>query len=433
MSTDTIFMEDGSPTSVIDRTHCRAFVRELLTSIRERLGVIRRALIVPPDITRFYSYAGELTGMLFEELEAEADIGILPALGTHLPMTPDEIDRMYPGVPFERFRVHNWRSDVIEIGTIPAELIETISEGRLRFSVRCAINRTIVEDDWDLVISVGQLVPHELAGIANFSKNILIGLGGADFISKSHYLAAVYGTERLMGRAESPMRSLFAYIEKHFLSGLPIVYLMTVRGTEGGRPVTRGLFAGNDERAYSAGAELCREVSITRVERPAKKVVAFMDPEEYHTAWVANKAIYRTRMAIADGGELLVIAPAVKQFGEDGEIDALIRRVGYRSTDEMIRLVETDAGVAANLTAVSHIMVSSPDGRFSITYAPGRLDRRDIEAVGFEYGDPRKLMKRYDVAILADGWNTLADGEEVFFVPRPAAGLWQADVSRSHD
>lgn len=348
----------------------------------------------------------------------------MPALGTHLPMKADEIAAMYPGIPADRFRVHRWRSDVVETGEVPADLVAGLTDGRLRFPITCAVNRTLVEGGWDRIISIGQLVPHELAGIANFSKNILIGLGGSDAIAKSHYVAAVYGLERLMGKADNPMRSILSHMEGHAIADLPITYLMTVRGYEGGRSVTRGLFAGDDARAYRAGAELARAVSITTVDRRADKVIAFMDPAEYHTTWVANKAIYRTRMAVADGGELVVVAPGVRRFGEDAENDAFIRRIGYRSTGDMIRLVDTDPEVAANLAVVAHIIVSSPEDRFRVTYAAGGLAREEMEAAGFAWADPDALVKRYDPTRLSDGWNRLPDGEEIYFVSRPASGLW---------
>ncbi|TVQ23196.1 MAG: DUF2088 domain-containing protein [Spirochaetaceae bacterium] len=401
----------------------------LLDSLRAA-GPLRRVLLVPPDITRLHSGAGELTVLLYRRLSPSADVRVIPALGTHLPMSAAEMGLMYPGIPRDCFLVHNWRTDVVPRGEVPADFVAEVSEGRLRFPITCAVNRTLVEGGWDRIISIGQLVPHEIAGIANFSKNILIGLGGPDTISKSHYVAAVYGLERLMGRLDSPMRRILSWMDRHCIADLPITYLMTVRGSQDGRTVTRGLFAGDDERAYLAGAELCRAVAITDIGRPAAKVVAWMDADEYHTTWVANKAIYRTRMAVADGGELVVIAPGVRQFGEDQDTDALIRRIGYRSTAALIRLVESADITPAELTAISHLIVSSPEERFRVTYAPGGLTPAQTEAAGLSWGDPSELERRYDRSKLSEGWNTLPDGESIYFVPRPAAGLWTAGNRR---
>jgi nickel-dependent lactate racemase len=419
-----IYFAEGSPDRVIDSRGTSELVDSLIAGIEETHGPLRRVLLVPPDITRLHSGAGELTTLLYGKLSSRAHVEIMPAVGTHFAMTPEQISAMYPGIPLDRFKAHRWRHDVVPMGDVPESLVEEISEGRLRFPITSAVNRSLVEGDWDRIISIGQLVPHELAGIANFSKNILIGVGGPDTIAKSHYLAAVYGLERLMGQIDSPMRRILSYMEAHCIADLPITYLMTVRGTENGSSVTRGLFAGETSEVYEVGARLCQRVSITKVARRAKKVVAYMDPQEYHSTWVGNKSIYRTRMVVADGGELVVIAPGIRQFGEDPENDALIRRVGYRSTEEMINLVDSDPSVAANLTAVSHIIVSSPEDRFRITYAPGKLSRNEVEAARFTYADPGELLERYDPEVLSEGWNTLPDGEEIFFVPQPASGLW---------
>lgn len=421
-----LYFAEGSSDRTIGADESSRLVDLMLAGIETNHGPLTRVLLVPPDITRLHSGAGELTVMLYEKLAPRAWVEVMPALGTHLPMAADEIAAMYPGIPADRFRVHRWRTDVVAMGEVPADLVAGLTDGRLRFPITCAVNRTLVQGRWDRIISIGQLVPHELAGIANYSKNILIGLGGSDAIAKSHYVAAVYGLERLMGRVDNPMRSILSHMEEHAIAALPITYLMTVRGYEAGRSVTRGLFAGDDARVYRAGAELARSVSITRVERRAPKVVAFMDPAEYHTTWVANKAIYRTRMAVADGGELVIIAPGVRQFGEDAGNDAFIRRVGYKSTEEMIRLVDSDPDVAANLAVVAHIIVSSPEDRFRVTYAAGGLDREEMESAGFRWADPAELVKRYDPTRLTDGWNTLPDGEEIYFVSRPASGLWVA-------
>ncbi len=419
-----IYFAEGGVDRRIDHREASELVDKLIAGIEETHGTLKRVLLVPPDITRLHSGAGELTALLFSKLSPRAHVEVMPAVGTHFAMTPEQISAMYPGVPHDRFKAHRWREDVVSMGELPEALVEEISEGRLRFPITSAVNRSLVEGNWDRIISIGQLVPHELAGIANFSKNILIGVGGPDTIAKSHYLAAVYGLERLMGQVESPMRRILSYMEEHCIAELPITYLMTVRGTESGASVTRGLFAGETAEVYEVGATLCQRVSITKVDRRAQKVVAYMDPQEYHSTWVGNKAIYRTRMVVADGGELVVIAPGVRQFGEDPENDALIRRVGYRSTEEMIRLVNSDPSVAANLTAVSHIIVSSPESRFKVTYAPGKLSKEETQEARLSYADPTELLERYNPKQLSEGWNTLPDGEEIFFVPQPASGLW---------
>ncbi|MFO0866027.1 MAG: hypothetical protein U0744_15490 [Gemmataceae bacterium] len=171
-------------------------------------------------------------------------------------------------------------------------------------------------------------------------------------------------------------------------------------------------------------AEICRAVNLDRLDRAPKKVVVYLDPTEFRSTWLGNKAVYRTRMAIADGGELIVLAPGVKEFGEDPTIDKLIRRYGYRGTPTTLERVKSEPELAANLSAAAHLIHGSSEGRFMITYCPGHLTREEIEGVGFQYGDLGSMSKRYDIDTLRDGWNLMPDGEEIFYVSNPALGLW---------
>ena len=389
------------------------------------LGDLERVLLVPPDVTRAASWAGPLTVMLYERLKATAHVEILPALGTHAPMTDTELATMFPGIPRPVFHVHDWRRDLVRLGEVPAEFTNEVTEGKLSFPVPCEVNRLLVEGGWDRIISLGQLVPHEVSGIANHSKNIFVGVGGQDTINKTHFIGAVCGMERVMGRARSPVRAVLGYMAEHFARDLPVAYILTVRGRdEAGRLVTRGLYAGNDEACFLRGAELCRQVNVNLLDAPLERAVVHLDPNEFKSTWLGNKAIYRTRMALADGGELVVLAPGVRTFGEDAEIDRLIRKYGYRGTPHTLRMVQQNTDLAANLAAAAHLIHGSSEGRFNITYCPGGLTREEIEAVGFAYADLSNMLKRYDPASLSDGWNVIDDGERVFYISNPGLGLW---------
>ena len=389
------------------------------------LGDLERVLLVPPDVTRAASWAGPLTVMLYERLKATAHVEILPALGTHAPMTDTELATMFPGIPRPVFHVHDWRRDLVRLGEVPAEFTNEVTEGKLSFPVPCEVNRLLVEGGWDRIISLGQLVPHEVSGIANHSKNIFVGVGGQDTINKTHFIGAVCGMERVMGRARSPVRAVLGYMAEHFARDLPVAYILTVRGRdEAGRLVTRGLYAGNDEACFLRGAELCRQVNVNLLDAPLERAVVHLDPNEFKSTWLGNKAIYRTRMALADGGELIVLAPGVRTFGEDAEIDRLIRKYGYRGTPHTLRMVQQNTDLAANLAAAAHLIHGSSEGRFNITYCPGGLTREEIEAVGFAYADLSDMLARYDPASLNDGWNVTDDGERVFYISNPGLGLW---------
>ena len=418
------FLHEGSGQTVIDEARAKHHVQALLAQLRQR-GPLRRVLILPPDMTRLHSWAGFLTCELYEQLHRVAEVAILPAVGTHLAMSADELTHMFPGVPHSVFHVHDWRNGVVPIGEVPAALVQQLSDGKLDFSIKVELDRLLIQEKWDAIISVGQLVPHEVIGIANHAKNVFIGVGGSDLINKSHWLGAVYGIERILGRADTPVRAVLDYASEHFARHLPIVYLLTVRARSAqGNLVTRGLYAGDDRACFERGAHLCRRVNLDLLERAPRKVVVYLDPLEYKSTWLGNKAIYRTRMAIADAGALMVLAPGVRTFGEDATIDRLIRRFGYRGTPTTLAKVRAELELAANLSAAAHLIHGSSEGRFTITYCPGQLSRAEIEAVGFRYGELSALMSRYDPLRLRDGWNRLVDGEEVYFISNPALGLW---------
>jgi nickel-dependent lactate racemase len=415
------YFGEGSAATVIDAERTAALLERMLG----KLPPLGRVLLVPPDITRLASGAGQITVWLYDRLRESAYTEIMPALGTHAPMTAAELETMFPGIPHAHFRVHDWRHDLVQLGEVPGNFVARVSAGRLDYSIACQVNRRLIDGHWDRVISVGQLVPHEVVGIANHNKNIFVGLGGHDMINKTHFLGAVHGMERLMGRAESPVRQVLDYAGDNFARDLPISYVLTVRGkTATGALVTRGLFAGDDRECYRRGAELCRRINLNPLDRALGKVVVYLDPREFRSTWLGNKAIYRTRMAIADGGELIVLAPGVRVFGEDQTIDRMIRKYGYCGTTRILQLVKDNPDLAANLSAAAHLIHGSSEGRFRITYCPGGLSRAEIESVGFGYAELAPMLARYDPRQLKDGPNTLADGEEIFYVSDPGLGLW---------
>ena len=397
-------------------------LRRGLSEALDQLGRRRSVLAVPPDITRLHSQAGTLTGMT-QLYYGAALRDVLPAIGTHRPMTDQEISRMYPGVSPSLFRVHDWRKGIVTLGEVPAEFISEVSEGKVNYPWPAQVDKRLAEGEYDLILSIGQVVPHEVTGMANYNKNILVGTGGAEGINKSHFLGAVYGMERMMGRADTPVRRVLNYADEQFLSDLPIVYVLTVVDGAKGGPAVRGLFIGDDTECFERAAALALKVNFTMLDAPLRKVVVYLDPAEYKSTWLGNKSIYRTRMAMADGGELIVLAPGLVEFGEDPEIDRLIRKYGYRGTDRVLEWVERNEDLRANLSAAAHLIHGSSEGRFGVTYCPGRLSRKEVESAGFAYGDPAEMMKKYDPEKLTDGLNTV-DGEEIYFISNPGLGLW---------
>ena len=409
-----LYFAEGSK----DRTISPEEVRRALNSVFDSLGKKKRVLAIPPDFTRFNSYAGPITEMVYDRF-GTALTDIMPALGTHSPMTESQIERMFGHVPHNLFRVHDWRNDVVTVGEVPSEYVREISEGRVSYSWPAQVNRLLLDPSFDLILSIGQVVPHEVIGMANYTKNIFVGVGGADGINRSHYLGATYGMERIMGRADTPVRAVMEYAREHFIGSLPILYIQTVlaKNFSSGKMELKGLFIGDDSECFKLASRLSLETNFNMVERPIRKCVVYLDPEEFKSTWLGNKAIYRTRMALADGAELIIVAPALKEFGEDPAIDSLIRKYGYRGTPHTLEAVENNADLRDNLSAAAHLIHGSSEGRFNITYCPGSgMTRQEIESVGFKYG-------RYDISSLKEGWNVI-DGEEVYYISNPALGLW---------
>ena len=415
----SVYCREGGPEAELTAE----FLRDALDHALGRLGDRRKVLAVPPDGSRFDSRAGELTRYAYQYYGDRLGC-VLPALGTHSPMTAATLTRMFGDIPQSLFAVHNWRKDVVTLGELPASFIQEQSGGLLDYTWPAQVNRMIPQGGFDLVLSIGQVVPHEVIGMANYNKNILIGTGGPLSIHRSHYLGAVVGMEKIMGRADNPVRRVWNRAADEFLRDIHIVYVQTVIGAnQAGELVVRGLFVGDDVECFQLAAELSVQANITLLDRPIRKAVVYLDPEEFHSTWLGNKAIYRTRMALADGADLIVLAPGVKQFGEDPTIDRMIRRFGYHGTPETLDKVKKNPDLAAELSTAAHLIHSSSEGRFNITYCPGGLSREETEGVGFRYADLASTMARYNPEKLHNGCNTV-DGEEIFFISHPALGLW---------
>ena len=414
----------------LDRAQIRAALVESLAG-----RAPKKALLLPPDYTRYHSNAGYITNTYYHLLtDMGCEVDVLPALGTHVPVTEAEAADMFGDIPFEKFIPHNWRTDVVHLGEVPASFLTEITEGLWNDPVSVEINRRVMDPSYDLILSVGQVVPHEVIGMANHAKNLFVGVGGSDMINKSHMVGAVYGMERMMGRDFTPVRRVFDYALEHFLAGRPIVFALTVTTAPGGNIHTHGLFIGDTRKVLEEAIALAQQKNIDFVEKGIKKCVVYLDPKEFRTTWLGNKSVYRTRMDIADGGELIVLAPGVERFGEDPQIDKIIRKYGYCGRLKVLELFNDpkNQDLRDNMGAAAHLIHGSSDGRFQITYAVKNITREEIEGVHFGWADYDEMVKRYNPEQLTYGYNTLPDGEEIYFIPNPALGLW-IDRSRFED
>ncbi len=410
----------------IDWNRLEELMEQTVAECRRRLGANpKRVLLLPPDITRAHSGVGRMTEMLYDRLSGEADVHLIPTLGQHIPHTPEQNAQMFGKIPNERIHGHDWRDGCVQVGEVPADVVRESCGGVADWALPIWLNRSLMTEPWDWIINIGHVVPHEVLGFANHNKNYFIGLAGKDLICTSHMMAASCGIENNLGNLITPVRACFNWAEDKYLGHLPDVYVQVVLARdEHDQLVHTGVYVGDDLETYLAAARQSREENITVFDEPVDKIVCVMQGDEFFSTWVANKAVYRTRMALADGGELIIIAPGLKRFGEQNDVDALIRKYGYCGTPAVMRDYRANADMQDLAHATAHLIHGSSEGRFTITYAPGHLGPEDLAQVKFQYADIGETIKRFAPEGRSEGWNTTASGERFFFIPTPSAGLW---------
>ena len=417
------FAQEGASLS---REQIQAVAQKTLDEARSRLKVdFRRVLLLPPDLTRAHSGAGALTEMLYKLLPKSCDTHVIPTLGQHVPHTPAENKWMFGDIPNERIHAHDWRNGVTHVGTVPASVVKEYTAGKVDWDIPIDLNSMLMDQKWDLIINVGHVVPHEVLGFANHNKNYFIGLGGKETICTSHMASATWGIENNLGNLITPTRAIFNWAEDKFLGRLPDCYVQIVLNRDAqNKLVTTGIYVGDDLETYLQAARASKRQNITVFEEPVKKIVAVMQADEFRSTWVANKAVYRTRMAIADGGELLIVAPGLERFGEQADVDALIRKYGYCDTPTCLKLYKQNKDMQDLAHGTAHLMHGTAEGRFTIRYAPAKLSKAEIEGVKFAHADLAETLERYNPKTMKEGWNTMPDGENVYFISTPSAGLW---------
>jgi nickel-dependent lactate racemase len=419
-----VFLQSKVPEGLSDQA-----LQAAILESQGPLAGLKKVLIIPPDTTRLHAYAGVLAKLLLSLLPPTCEVDILPALGTHQAMSAADLDLAFPGIPHQLFRIHDWRKDVQKIGEVPAAFLDGLSGGKIKQSVPVEVNRLLLDPSYERIFSIGQVIPHEVAGMANYNKNLLIGCGGPAMINASHLLGALCGMESMMGRDHTPVHQLFDYAESHFLEDARIQYLLTVTTiSPAGKVQVQGLGIGRGRALFSQAVKLSQEKNITLLEKPVKKAVVYLRPDEFKSTWLGNKAIYRTRLMMADGGQLIIIAPGIDKFGEDPTIDALIRKYGYLGTELTLRALGENADLQANQSAAAHLIHGSSEGRFEVVYAPGGLDADEIKAVGFTHLGLESALLQYPIQSFTPGFNQL-HGEEIYYIQNPALGLWALQSS----
>ena len=423
---NNIKSEIVSPGKYLAQEEIEDYLNKLAAEIKA--AGVESLLLIPPDYSRKSSALGPLTETLYFKLADQiAEIKVLPASGTHDPMDRESLKAMFGEIPAAAFLAHNWRTETIKVGEIPAAKMKEFSEGELTEAIPLEINKHLFDDKFDLIISIGQVIPHEVVGMANYTKNIVVGCGGNQIINKSHFLGALAGMEKIMGNDHSPVRKLYDYCQRQFLDQLPLLYLMTVNSPisdqKTGLTEIKGIFTGSSRKSFEKAVALSQQENIIKVEKPLQKVVVYLKEDKFKSTWIGGKAIYRTRMAVADGGELIIIAPGIHKFGEDQEIDRLLRKYGYRGTEITLDYLHKNKDLQENLSAAAHLIHGSSEGRFTISLASPKLSQQEIENINFNYLDYQQTIEKYKIDELENGFNHV-NGEEIFYINNPATGLW---------
>ncbi|MFI3208165.1 MAG: lactate racemase domain-containing protein [Eubacteriales bacterium] len=401
-----------------------------IAEVLEQYADLNKVMIIPPDYTRCYSYAGEITQIIYRTLkEKNVVVHVMPALGTHMPMDAEELEKFFAGVvDDEDILVHHWQEDTVKLGTIPTEVVEEISKGLFNEEIEVEVNHLLVDGDYDLIFSIGQVVPHEVVGMANYSKNLFVGVGGRSMINKSHVLSAICGMEKALGVVDTPARKVYDYAQENFIDGkLPVVFIQTVTTRIDEQLYLNGMYSGPSRNTFELAAKLSQELNIVYVDKPATKMITYLDPDELKTTWVGNKGVYRTRMAVADKGELLILAPGIRAFGENDEMDAMTRKYGYKGRDYVLDLYNQGVFEGRTMSA-AHLIQGSSDGRFGITYAtcPEKISQEEIESVGYKWANYYEVIKQYNPETMKEGWN-ITEEETFYYVGTPALGLWKCE------
>ncbi len=382
----------------------------------------QRVLVIIPDGTRT-APVGLVFKALFDEIGGTARaLDVLVALGTHQPMSEAAICRRLDLTEAERrdrfrrvrFFNHAWDDPAAlrEVGTLSTEETRELTGGRFALEVPVEVNRLLF--DYDHVIIIGPVFPHEVVGFSGGNKYLFPGVGGPKILNFFHWLGAVITTPRIIGNKWTPVRKVVD--RAGALVPVPKSCLALVVEPKG---ALVGIFSGTPESAWDAASEVSRETHIVYKERPYHTVLACA-PAMYDEIWTAGKCMYKLEPVVADGGELIIYAPHITEFSVTH--GRLIEEVGYHGRDYFLaqwdRFKEKPWGVLAHSTHV-HGLGTFQNGvevpRVRVTLAT-QISEARCRAVNLGYRDPASLR----LPDFAD-----REDEGVFLVPKAGETLFR--------
>lgn len=353
-------------------------------------------LIVIPDHTRTCPLP-EITRALHAALAPRARrVDFLIALGTHPAMSEPAIDALLGCAPGERADVfgesrvfnHDWQSPqaLAKIGTLTASRVEAISGGRFAMDVDVTINRKV--PDYDRVLICGPVFPHEVVGYSGGAKYFFPGICGEQLLNFFHWLGAIITCPKIIGNKHTPVRALL-HAALEMVPTRTAALTMVVKDDG-----LAGLYAGEVAEAWEAAADLSSRLHVAWFDRPFDSVLS-RAPAMYDELWVGAKCMYKLEPVVADGGELIIYAPHIREISVTH--GATIREIGYHTRDYFLarwdRFKNYPWGVLAHSTHVKGIGtyeggVEQP--RITVTLATG-IPEDVCRQVNLCYRDPASL------------------------------------------
>ena len=380
----------------------------------------KRVLVIVPDATRTCPL-GIIFASLFDQIAGVASaFDVMIALGTHPPMSEQAICKRLEISAEERsttyrrvqFFNHEWnnKSSLTQVGTISADEIETLTNGLFATDVLVNINRRVF--DYDQIIIAGPVFPHEVVGFSGGNKYLFPGVSGPEVLNFFHWLGAVITNPMIIGNKHTPVRAIIDRAAA--MVGVPKVCLCMV--VDKGQLV--GLFAGSPEAAWEQASDLSRTFHITYKDRPFHTVLSCA-PKMYNELWVGGKCMYKLEPVVADGGELTIYAPHIRELSQVH--GALIRTIGYHCRDYFLKqwndFRHYPWGILAHSTHVRGIGTYEDRVercRIKVTLATG-IPRDVCAAINLGYRDPATIDPEDYIGRENDGVLLVPDSGEVLF------------------
>jgi lactate racemase len=390
MTTSASLVGKGSASSVLNAQDFRDIAEQAL----ETVSADAKVLAVIPDTSR-----DDSTHVLFpiiDEILRSKGVQRFDALvaqGTHPPISESEkLEKIGLESFAGRIFDHEWDNpdQLTQIGRLDADVAAKASGGAFAQSIDLTINKLIL--DYDLILILGATVPHEVAGFSGGAKYFFPGISGAELTNATHWIGALAGIEKIIGRIETPTRHLIEQAADHITAEI-INFSSSVSRNPDDQLVTHALFAGDLRLSFRRAAKISREINVKFIDRKYKRVIAVLD-KHYTDLWTGGKASYKLGGVIEDGGELVIYAPHLTKISETH--GAAIEKFGYAPIEQVKEWADGSHELQKNLCVAAHLAHVSYSGsgadpkkpKYKITMASG-LNESLCKKIGLGFADYR--------------------------------------------